>query len=95
MKIVRVVHVLKVDHPENRDSTFRPVPAGTTIFSEEDMPYAAAVRYFEALRSGQWDSSSEYVKRVQVIAKAPNGLRWTTVRRQISRDDRGQPWRHE
>lgn len=51
-----------VDHPERRDSSFSPVPAGfRRAHSERFSTQGAAVRYFEGLLRGESDFSSEYI----------------------------------
>jgi len=62
-----VDHTIVVDHPELRDSSYRPVSAGTRVhLSWRFATRAGALAFVADILSGQCDFASEYVSCVRV-----------------------------
>jgi hypothetical protein len=91
-KFYTLLHTIVVDHPERRDDSFAPVPAGhrvATHFSYRGQ--GGAVRDYAAMLAGGYDFSSEYVTRVELIQHMPNGSK-RVVRALRQRDGRTGQW---
>jgi len=86
-----IMHVC-VDHPERRDASFHPVPAGTVarqrIWSKKLKPL---VMEFNDVLAGLADFGSEYVAVARINRIHENGG-WSRVRLERFRDGRGSPW---
>ncbi len=63
----RVFYTVVVDHPEKRDRSYHPVPAGTVINSDAFFEKPAhAVAYYDAIVAGREDFGSEFMSSASV-----------------------------
>jgi hypothetical protein len=68
IKTFEVRWTVETDHPEKKDSSFRPVKAGTrTPFVQKFDNQKRAIAYAKGLLSGEDDFASEYVANVTVL----------------------------
>ena len=83
---------LVVDHPEKRDSSFKPVDPGSRFHQTWSYDgQADAARVGDSMLRGEWDFGSEYITSVQVLELRP-GRSPRTVRKLRRRDGRECGW---
>lgn len=63
---------LVVDHPEKRDSSFRPVPPGSFGQRRDFTTQALALGLYESLLRGDEDFAAEYPTEIRVLRHYPN-----------------------
>lgn len=69
-----------VDHPENRNASYTPVPANTVVHTSLQFSNRTqAVRAFDEIRSGSYDAASEYVGRIHVVEITGVSYRWVRL----------------
>ena len=84
---------LVVDHPEKRDSSFKPVKAGSAFHQVWTCKtWAEAARYADAFVRGEWDFGSEYIETVSAVACAEDDRVLRTIRKRRYRDGRDCGW---
>ncbi len=79
----------KLDHPELRDASYPVLPAGSYLrFEKCTTSRKEALSLYEQATKGEWDFSSEFAIRTEVVGRdAVTGRTWV-VRKQVRRDER-------
>lgn len=69
-----------VDHPENRNASYTPVPTNTVVHTSLQFSNRTqAVRAFEEIRSGSHDAASEYVERIHLVEITSVSYKWVRL----------------
>jgi hypothetical protein len=72
----------KLDRPEERDGSYPVLPAGSYLrFEECTTSYRKAVELYRQATGGEWDFSSEFAIRTEVVGRDSITGRTWTVRR--------------
>lgn len=76
----RVVSTTTVDHPEKRNDSYRPVPAGTKVQDTHTFTkMGAAMRWYRELLAGESDFGSEYISSCSCLRVRADGITVATV----------------
>ena len=69
-----------VDHPENRNASYTPVPVNTVVHTSLQFSNRAqAVRTFDEIRAGSYDATSEYVARIHLVEITGVSYKWVRL----------------